>query len=187
MPIFGNTYFPATYQPYQYAPQYQQPQYAPNAMAQPQTAQSYQHAPVQNQVQNGGFVTVRSEEEARNYPVAPGTSITFKNESAPYCYTKTMGFSQLEAPRFEKFRLVKEESADYPVDNGATESVSVEYATKEDLSTIVSAVKELSGVVSSIKGDVDSVKTDVDRINGDVYGIAGKRKTAKKQEASDDE
>ena len=54
------------------------------------------------QVQNGGFVTVRSEAEARAYPVAPGTSVTFKNESAPYCYTKTMGFSQFDKPIFEK-------------------------------------------------------------------------------------
>lgn len=186
MPLFGNTFYP-TYSPYQYAPQYQQPQYTPNAMQQPtQTAQTYQ-PPVQNQVQNGGFVTVRSEEEARNYPVAPGTSITFKNESAPYCYTKTMGFSQLEAPRFEKFRLVKEES-DYTVDSHSeVEQSPVDYATKDDLAAVVSAMKDLSGVVSSIKGDVDGVKGEVDGIKGDVYGIAGKRKPVKKSEATDDE
>ena len=186
MPLFGNTYFPATYQPYQYAPQYQQPQYQPVIQTSQQPVQQ-NYQPVQQQVQNGGFVTVRSEEEARNYPVAPGTSITFKNESAPYCYTKTMGFSQLEAPRFEKFRLVKEDIVDYPVENGASEASPADYATKDDLSAVVSAVKELSGVVSSIKGDVDSVKGDVDGIKGDVYGIAGKRKTVKKSEAAEDE
>ena len=61
------------------------------------------------QIQNGGFVSVRSEEEARTYPVAQGTSVTFKNETAPYIYTKTTGFSQLDQPIFEKFRLTKED------------------------------------------------------------------------------
>ena len=64
----------------------------------------------QMQIQNGGFVSVRSEAEARNYPVAYGNSITFKDETAPYVYTKTMGFSQLDRPVFEKFKLVREDA-----------------------------------------------------------------------------
>ena len=72
--------------------------------------QNYSQMPQQtSQIQNGGFISVRSEDEARNYPVAPGNSVTFKNETAPYIYTKTMGFSQLDRPMFDKFRLVKEE------------------------------------------------------------------------------
>ena len=66
------------------------------------------------QIQNGGFFSVSSEEQARVYPLAPGTSITFKDENAPYIYTKTMGFSQLDRPIFEKFRLVREEEAAKP-------------------------------------------------------------------------
>ena len=60
--------------------------------------------------QSNGFVSVRSEQEARSYPVAYGNSVTFKDETAPYVYTKTMGFSQLDRPVFEKYKLVKEES-----------------------------------------------------------------------------
>lgn len=60
------------------------------------------------------FVNVRSEAEARNYPVAYGNSITFKDETQPYVYTKTMGFSQLDRPVFEKYRLVKEEAQESP-------------------------------------------------------------------------
>ncbi len=74
--------------------------------------QPYQAQPVQGQsmqIQNGGFVSVRSMEEAYNYPIAPGNSITFKDENSPYVYTKTKGFSPLEQPIFEKYRLVKEE------------------------------------------------------------------------------
>lgn len=69
----------------------------------------YFNQPVQ-QFQNNGFVSVRSEAEARNYPVAYGNSVTFKDETSPYVYTKTMGFSQLDRPVFEKYKLVKEES-----------------------------------------------------------------------------
>lgn len=73
----------------------------------------YYFAPnqMQNQIQNGGLVSVRNITEARNYPVAAGNSVTFKDENSPYIYTKTMGFSQLDRPIFEVFRLVKEDIA----------------------------------------------------------------------------
>lgn len=85
---------------FNYYPQYFQPQQIPMQMAQNQTQQS----------QASGFVSVRSEEEARNYPVAYGNSVTFKDENSPYIYTKTMGFSQLDRPIFDKYKLVKEEA-----------------------------------------------------------------------------
>ena len=93
-----NQFYPQTYQPYTGFNPYQQYQ------------QNFQQPQQQNgQIQNGGFVSVRNIEEAYNYPVAPGNSITFKDENAPYVYTKTKGFSQLDQPVFEKYRLVKEE------------------------------------------------------------------------------
>lgn len=99
---YSNT-FPVGYQPYY--PQYQQMN----------NQQNVQQAAQNNQVQNGGFVRVQNENEARNYLVAPGTSVTFRDESAPYIYTKTMGFSQLDSPVFEKFKLVKENEPAEPV------------------------------------------------------------------------
>lgn len=86
---------PYIQQPYQMPVQYQTP--------------FQQQQQQQQQIQNGGFISVRNESEARSYPVAPGNSITFKDETAPYVYTKTMGFSQLDQPIFEKYKLVKEE------------------------------------------------------------------------------
>lgn len=59
-------------------------------------------------IQNGGFISVRSEQEARSYPVAIGNSVTFHDETSPYVYTKTMGFSQLDRPVFKKYKLVEE-------------------------------------------------------------------------------
>ena len=63
-----------------------------------------------SQMQNGGFVSVRSEMEAWNYPVKYGASVNFKDETAPYIYVKTMGLSQFDTPVFEKYRLVKEDT-----------------------------------------------------------------------------
>lgn len=63
--------------------------------------------------QSGNLISVPNENEARMYPVAPGNSVTFKDENKPYIYTKTMGFSQLDRPIFERFKLTKEELEDY--------------------------------------------------------------------------
>lgn len=165
-------YFPANYQP-----AYQQPMQQPT----PQQAQAMQqpNMPMPNQIQNGGFVTVRSEAEARNYPVAPGNSVTFKHETAPYCYTKTMGFSQFEAPRFEKYKLVKEEDEQNAPTNNGDEIPA--FATKAELGAVVDVVKSIDGIISGIKSDIEAMK-------GDLYGAVGKRKTVKKQtEGEEDE
>lgn len=69
----------------------------------------YYNQPMQAQQQDNGFIMVRNEMEARNFPVGFGHSVTFKDESAPFVYTKTMGYSQMQPPVFEKYRLVKEE------------------------------------------------------------------------------
>lgn len=66
----------------------------------------------QNQQVQSPFVNVRSEAEARNFPVGFGNAVCFKDESAPYIYTKAMGFSQSDKPVFEKYR--KEETEPKP-------------------------------------------------------------------------
>lgn len=81
---------------------------------------------IQPQIQNGGFVMVRSELEARNYPVAFGNSVTFKDETAPYIYSKTMGFSQLDRPIFEKYKLVKEETKDVASEPNTIDGIKAE-------------------------------------------------------------
>lgn len=89
---------------YPYQQMYQQPM---------QFQQTQPQSGGQNmQIQNGGYVTVRNEEQARNYPVAPGSSLTFFNETEPYCYKKTMSFSPLDHPVFERYKIVKEEIAE---------------------------------------------------------------------------
>lgn len=129
-----NNYFggyPASYQQYQ-APNYQM-------AAQPQPMQ----------IQNGGFVSVRSAQEAFNYPVALGNSVTFKDETAPYIYVKTRGFSQLEEPIFEQFQLVKVDNSQKAAEPEQT--TSTEYALKSDLAALQEEIDWLKKKVSEFK------------------------------------
>ena len=127
-------------------PQYNQffPQYQQQAYQMPQ-----QQASIQNQA-NNGLVPIQSEMDARSYPVALGNSVTFKDENAPYIYTKTMGFSQLDRPVFEKYRLVKEEP-DLPQEAPLMES--------EDKSII----DDLKGQIEAIKGDISEIKKKLNK------------------------
>lgn len=101
----------------------------------------------QNQIQNGGFMTIPSEEMARNYPVALGNSVTFKNENAPYVYVKTMGFSQLDAPVFKKYKLVEETYEE------KTESTHKDDENKNPMDNTINELKgEIKALWSEIKG-----------------------------------
>lgn len=93
----------------------------------------------QMQQQNTGIISVRSEMEARNYPIAPGNSVIFKNESEPFIYTKTMGFSQLDQPVFECYRLVRE-TAQETVQ--APKIVETETCCSEELKGEIEALRE---------------------------------------------
>lgn len=126
-----------TYQPiYQSYPQMQQPQ----VQQQPQ------------QIQNGGFVSVRNEMEARNYPVAPGNSVTFKDENAPFVYTKTMGFSQLDLPKFDRYRLVKEEvqETQTTTDFAQTENAP-NYVTHTEFEDVIAQIEVLQKEIDALK------------------------------------
>lgn len=140
------------YQPYQQIPQ----QYNPNI---PQNQQ------MQPQIQNGGFIPVRGEQEARNYPVAPGTSVTFKDEMAPYVYTKTMGFSSLDRPVFDKFKLVKEtdpEIAQEP--NTSTENDktvnSPHYVLFDEFETVRKQIDGILVDINTLKEKAKNVKVE---------------------------
>ena len=125
---------------------YYQPYYQPIPQYQMRPAEQ-----TQPQIQNGGLVPVPSEQFARNYPVANGLSVTFKDENAPYVYTKTMGFSQLDRPIFEKYRLVKEE---------ATEAQTEPAEHKGDNSTI-----------DDLKAEIKAIKSDTGRLWDEVNAI----------------
>lgn len=143
---------------------YSYPQYSNYQMQQPQQSQPQ----MQMQIQNGGFVSVRNETEARNYPIAIGTSITFKDENSPYVYTKTMGFSQLESPRFDKYRLVKEEVAE---------------AHREPQND-VSDEKPILNTIDGIKAEIEALWKEIDGIKN--TPVRKSNSTTKKERDGDD-
>ena len=93
---FNPNYYPTFYQP--------QMQIQPQQQQQPQPQQMQPQ-----QIQNSGFISVPSEDIVNTYPVAPGNCVTFKIEGQPIVMEKSMGFSQLESPKVERYRLVKEQ------------------------------------------------------------------------------
>ena len=104
-------------------------------------------------VQNSGFISVRSEEEARNYPIAPGTSLRFQDENAPFVYEKIMGFSQFEKPSFTRYKLVKD---DIPVNEvkekpHIEEKPQIEFATLDDLTNLEYEIKNLQKQINKLK------------------------------------
>ena len=129
-------------QPFYGQPQYQQPQ--------------------QPQIVNAGFISVRNEQEARNYPIAHGNSLTFKDENAPYVYTKTVGFSQMDVPVFEKYRLIRETETASPdvlradPNNGTSNSGKDEIgALRRQIDGIKKDVAELMDFKAEFGGDSD--------------------------------
>ena len=91
------------------------PQYSyPSPTYYPQMQNMYSAAQQQQapqQIRSGGIVSVANEDEARRYPVAPGYTVTMRDENGPYLYEKTMGYSQLDQPIFRKARIVFEDDA----------------------------------------------------------------------------
>lgn len=176
-----NNYFSPAYQPNYYGqpnPYYQQMQQ--QAMMQQQAQQQAQQQQSQQMqqptIQQSGFVLVQSEQEARAYPVAPGNSITFKDERQPYCYVKTMSYNQLDPPTFERYRLVKEEAPSEARESPTAHeqpapTKNTVYATKEDLATIWDELDELK----------EKLKAQTEK------KAVRARKVTEETEASDDE
>lgn len=148
--------------PYPYYPQYYPQNYQQNY---------FQNNNQPMQIQNGGFVSVRSEEEARNYPIELGKSITFKDETLPYIYTKTMGFSQLDRPIFEKYRLVKE--------NGSVASSEAYTDTIKENVTNTSNYAE--------KSEIEAIRKEIDSLWESVKLLQEKRNPKKKEVIEDEQ
>lgn len=146
MPSYNN--YPMYQQPY-----YQQVMQQPYQQVQPMQYQQMQQQNVQQQMitKNNEFVRVRSKDEAKNYPVAPGNSVTFINESSPYCYVKTMGASQLDRPVFETYRLVKEDDEGKTIDE-------TEKQVKNEYSELKSSIEKIAKDVDDLKSSVKTLK-----------------------------
>ena len=102
-----------------------------------------------------------SEAYARNYSVAPGNSVLFKDESAPYMYSKTMGFSQLDQPIFKRFRLVEEES-----------ERAVNVPVKEEID-----IKPIHSALDNMKEEIDKLWQEIEDMRNASKKTANRPKT----------
>lgn len=107
------------------------------------------------------------------YPVGPNNAVTLWNQAEPVVYLKQADASG--KPTMKVYDLVEREETGLATSEGKT----MDFATKEDLSTVAGAVKALNDLIGNIKSDVESMK-------GDVYGLAGKKRSTKKTEEADD-
>ncbi len=147
------------YGPY-YTPYYGQ-NFQPQQMQQVQQPQQPIQQPTQQpvqQIQNGGFMLVPSEEIVKTYPVAPGNCVTFKIEGKPIVMEKSMGFSQLEAPRVDRYRLVREEDIEPPKEEPP--------APKHEChcnDSIEELKKQFNRDIDKIWGEIDGIKKQITR------------------------
>lgn len=136
-----------------YFPQFYQPMQNPNMMQNMQQAQN---------TQTNGIISAPNEEFARNYPVAYGNSVTFRDESLPYIYTKTMGFSQMDRPTFDKYKLVKE-------------------GVEEVAPTPVLEPKDYDGDISFLKSEIETLKAENENLKTELEDLSDALTALKKR------
>lgn len=135
--------------------------------------QNQMNVPQQNQIQNGGFLSVPSEDIVKTYPVAPGNCVTFKIEGQNIVMEKSMGFSQFEAPRIDRYRLVKE---DYPTTPPEPEK------SIQELQPSILSTDELEHKIDSLQTKINDMQKDIEDIK---KKLPSKQTTRKK--GDDDE
>lgn len=169
-----NGYFPATYSGNQgyYGQQFQQipPQMMQNGY------QNYQAQPGQQMPQNQppqqapqtSIIWVANEKEAAMFPIAPNAAVTLWNQAEPVVYLKQADASG--KPTMKIYDLVERAAA--PSDGPNSQNgKTTDYATKNELRDVIA-------LMGAFKNDLQTLKDDV-------YGIAGKKRSSKK-EAEDD-
>jgi len=152
------------YYPYQ---NFYQPMYQP--VQQPVQQQQQTYTPT-----TSGIIWISGESEATMYPIAPNNAVALWDRNGKSIYLKSADATG--KPTMTVYDLVEH------VQNApeASQEQTVEYATKSDLSAVVGVVKGFDEMLGSLKSDIDTMK-------GDMYGIAGKKKSKKTVEVSEDE
>ena len=147
---YNNGFYPQYFQP--------NPAYQPQQQAFQQNPQNYSPNYQQNQqqMQNGGFMVVQSEEMARTYPVAPGNCVTFKIEGKPIVMEKSMGFSQLDSPRIDRYRLVREEDA--PNEQNLPPNAPKESLMENE------TIEELKGQIKALNDEMEELKKRLEKV-----------------------
>lgn len=103
------------------------------------------------QMQSGGFLPAPNEAYVMSYPVGLGNCVTFKIEGKPIVMEKSMGFSQLDAPKIDRYRLVKEE-VEEPVNQPEKEEI--------DLDTIKLSIDKANEQIEAIWAEINEIKSN---------------------------
>lgn len=134
---------------------YPSPSYYPQMQNMYGTQQQPVQQTLQQQIRSGGIVSVANEDEARRYPVAPGYTVTMRDENGPYLYEKTMGYSQLDQPIFRKARIVFEDDATHEEKKEEPAEPPKVYAELKQLEALRDAVaiefKKMRDWIESLK------------------------------------
>lgn len=165
---FQPNYFPVGYQPVQ--PNFQQ---ANMQQAQPQMQQPTFN-PAINQ---SGIIWISGLQEAQMYPCGPNSAVQLWEKDGKTVYLKSADATG--RPSLKIYDLV--ERTETPQENsGGTDNKVPDFATKEELSAVVGVVKGYSNALEAIKSDLETMR-------GDLYGVAGRKRIVKKQEATEDD
>ena len=136
------------------------PYYAYNPYPQSYLPQNYQQIQQTPAVTQSGIIWVSGEQEAAMYPIAPNNAVALWDRSG-----KTVFIKQADAtgkPTMKTYDLVErnaetQETVKTPVE---------EYATKKDLAAILA---------------------DIETMRSDLYGVAGRKRSVKKAEVTEDD
>ena len=116
----------------------------------PYQAQQFQQMPQQT----GAFIQVPTEQDAYNWAVAPGNCFTFKIQNKPLVIEKSMGFSNLESPKIDRYKLVKEEVTQEEM--GTPKS---DYVARSDFDKAIA-------IISQLRSELDAIKLQIEKKPG---------------------
>lgn len=113
-----------------YQPNYMVPQY------QNFQAQQRQEQLDQLYTRPYAYNYVRDENEARNWPTAPGNHLVFENQNGQYFYTKSLGFGPNEKPVFIVYKredFVEQSQETETVEQNSLQEQIEKYKSSTDL------------------------------------------------------
>lgn len=108
--------------------------------------------------QSNDFIPIPSEEDARNFPMQRGTSVTFKDENLPYIYIKKLGTGQFDSPTFEVYEIKKRASQNAQRAESATPREEADklsnYVTKAEYGQICDEIESIRDTVERLRKEL---------------------------------
>ena len=144
-------YFPTNYNPYQ---------------------QQMQMAQMQQQLQNQQnintlFMRSKTVDEARNYPVAPGTTIISVTDDAQHCCIKSLGTSPFDTPVFNEYDNIQNQQKQNEVKQEIKEEIAqeaVEYATKKELNSYIEQFNIIGNNFAILKNENEKMRSEINKL-----------------------